>query len=132
MIENENVSELPTTSTTPQIQETVLKQPINQIEVTNIKAGHSLEGYCSKLIMVNKLEPVERRKMVKTDCLKPTLESASIVWKKETEDTWKCHLLVQGSFLQTVQLGAEANQSMGFPFKETSDITSLVNKFYPF
>ena len=132
MIEHNKVSCLPSSSTTPQLQELILKEPARRINasmhmVDDMKKGHSIEGYSSKLTLINKLGGFRIRDMKEEDSLKPSATSkAFIVWDKEGEDLWRCQLvLLGGASNLDLQLQADSNNFQGFPFQASSkyDIT---------
>eukprot|EP00092_Neocalanus_flemingeri_P008198 GFUD01008839.1.p1 GENE.GFUD01008839.1~~GFUD01008839.1.p1 ORF type:complete len:1020 (+),score=178.99 GFUD01008839.1:195-3254(+) len=111
LIENHNVSLLASDSTTPQIQELVLKEPIRRINSPDaIKKGHSLgDYYCANLKVLNKVEAVERRELTETNHLCPHQEGqASIFLKRKDKDTHKCTIIVMGSFLQSSRVESKA------------------------
>eukprot|EP00092_Neocalanus_flemingeri_P046452 GFUD01052255.1.p1 GENE.GFUD01052255.1~~GFUD01052255.1.p1 ORF type:complete len:677 (+),score=145.87 GFUD01052255.1:1032-3062(+) len=111
LIENHKVSLLASDSTTPQIQELVLKEPIRRINSPDaIKNGHSLgDYYCANLKMLNKVEAVERRKLTETNHLCPHQEGlARIILKSEDKDTQQCTIIIMGSSFQNSHIDSKA------------------------
>ena len=132
VLENNNVSSLPSSSTTPQLQEVILKEPARRINasmqmVDDMKKAHSIGGYCSKLTLINKLAGFHIRNMKEKDSLKPSATLKTfIVWDKEGEDKWKCQLVViEGGNNLDLQLQADSNDFKGFPFQASSIYTTI-------
>ena len=125
MIENADMSLLAPEKTTPQVQESILKDPIRRIKTpSDITQGHSLEdAYLANLTTIQKLSLGELRQVESKDLLRPTEDgTASLVMREKEDSSWMCTLRVQGNFLQNVQLDAAANCFQGLPFTGSSKV----------
>ena len=118
IIEKDKVSLMASGSTTPQIQELVLKDPIRRINTPDeTRKGHSLtDYYCASLKLLNKVQPGTKRELTQMNHLCPQQEGlASIILKKEDENRWNCLLAVRGLFLQNAYLESKTSKN---PFKK--------------
>ena len=124
IIEPERITLLPCDS--PQIQETILKEPITKIQLADIKTGHSLKDYYfPHLRELCKLKLNEFRTLNCDDVLQPKLSTGQasktyFCMKKQGDDQHDCSLLVQGSFLENVQLDADERDFQGIDFDHVS------------
>ena len=118
IIEKDKVSLIASGSTTTQIQELVLKDPIRRSNTPDeIRKGHDLkDSYYASVKMFNKVELGTKRKLIQTNHLCPSQEgSASVILKKDDADKWICTLMLRGSFLQNSRL---ESKTLINPFKK--------------
>ena len=111
MLENDRVSLIALRSTTPQIQELILKEPLRDItSPTEIKEGHSLRDYyCANLTELTNIGQFEKRQIMENNLLFPQqLALASIILKEEPGEKWKCTLIMNGLYLQNSHLLSNA------------------------
>ena len=126
MVEPDALSMLPSESTTPQLQEAILKEPSRAIRaVEDIVEGHSLEKYyCAHISRVQKMILHQRRTVETENLLQPSLsgDPLGMVKKDQTTGEFSCVLLLHGSFLQ-IEMAEGLNDFGGLPFTVSSTIT---------
>ena len=110
ILEPATMSPLLTKSTSPQIQEAILKEPIRIIENwKDIKLGHSLKDfYCPTLTKLLQLTSVMNRSIEDQNMLKPTLATddcpPTLFLKQNVDDEFSCTLIARGNFLENIQM----------------------------
>ena len=119
------ISNLSSESTTPQIQEAILKDPLRTVKgSTDITVGHSLESfYHAHITRLQRLPPEDKRAMVSQNLLKPSLSDSDKPYAAIRKDGGKfcCVLLLKGSFLQ-IQMSSDRNNFQPLPFTSESDL----------
>ena len=123
---------LPPESTTPQVQEAILKEPSRRIKgLADVKGGHGLEDYyCTHMTSLHKFPTKDRISVDSKNLLQPTQSGKPyITVTKKLSDEFSCALMLEGSFLQ-IQMAAELNDFQGLPLTAASAaIVSTVSVF---
>ena len=122
MLQLDALSILPPQSTTPQVQEAILKEPLRTIEgIEDLKKGHSLEDYyCAHIPSLLKVPLHDLTTIETKNLLQPTQSGkAYAMVKKKLSGEFSCALMLKGSFLQ-IQMDAEINNFQGLPFASSS------------
>ena len=126
VVQPTELSNLPSESTTPQIQETILKDPLKTLKgLTDITGGHSLENYYhAHLTSLQRLPREETRTMATQNLFKPSLSRKPYAAvRKDKSGKYSCFLSLEGSFLQ-IQMTSDRNNFQPLPFKITSRATA--------
>ena len=124
------MSLLSTKSTSPQIQEAILKEPIRIIKNwKDLKLGHSLKDfYCPTLTRLLKLTSLKDRSVEDQNILQPALakDPPTMSLTQKGDEEFTCKLIARGNFLENIQLHATENEFKGIPFDGESS-THFVN-----
>ena len=136
VMEDEKISPLSSDTTTANVQELVLKEPLVKTGIDNIKKGHMLVDYSAKLMNAFKQHGFPRkdhREVQQKFSLKPSSTGkASIVWTKNSSDeSWTCRLLLLAG-RRHLCLQPSASKFGGFPFDSSSEFEVLVSDFSEF
>ena len=120
------MSLLNTKSTSPQIREAILKDPIRRVtKVADITSGHSLKDfYLTTLSRLLKFASAKSRTIEDKNLLLPVAKDdfpATLTLSQSDDDQFSCTLMTAGAFLKNVQVHAKENDFQGIPFNgETS------------
>ena len=142
ILEDDKLSPLTSETTTANVQEQVLKEPLRRTAIDDIRKGHAIDDYCAKLTYIfNKQQSLpqqrEDRKIPNKDSLKPTSTGkASIIWTKDPiNEGWTCRLLLLsgGHHLCLQPSASDVNIFGGFPFDSSSAFEIMVSSLsrYP-
>ena len=130
MLQPDALSILPPQSTTPQVQEAILKEPLRTIEgIEDLKKGHSLEDYyCAHITSLLKVPLHDLTTIETKNLLQPTQSGkAYAMVKKKLSGGFSCALMLEGSFLQ-IQMGSDQNDFRSLPLTaESTETLSTVS-----
>ena len=129
LLEDGSTSVLNTDHVSPQVQELVLKQPIQKVKsLSAIKDGHSVDSYFKKLNVNSKENEgcTASRDIVHDSFFKPHVEGKpSVIWTRKEDGGKRCQLAARGRYLKSLQMSSKLNMFSGLPFKSTSKCVNV-------
>ena len=125
LIEEEKINRLDTEDVSAQVQDVVLKEPISNVRsIEEIKKGHDIHRYLDEIIKQMRLDPFESKSISQSErsFFEPKVEGeGKILWEKQEDGQWECHLIIRGEHLRPLQLNCKRNYFTGTPFEKRCD-----------